>query len=291
MVDSKLVLALGAAITLANPSASMALSQSLAGVGVSQAPFSSLAPGSTETVYIGNMGSNGSPMKLVAHVQAQIDNSANDVPACFAIRMPYPGFGNNAPQNLCQSTTPINISSCSERDNIATCNTTAPHGLVVGGSVTLTGVSPQDYDGGPRVIGAVTPTTFSYQVADRAVSLPSGSGGYVSPGCDWQTVKEGSVDDATFGKEYQVPARQIISIELTGFYTNLLQFGGLGAQGAATPSFAPVSLPILVQNYSDYPAPCGTNVSFNYFLGGFIEASPTYPDQGSLDFEPPTSTQ
>lgn len=65
--------------------------------------------------------------------------------------------------------TPHSISSISYSGGTATATTSEPHGLSVGTVVSITGATPNIYNGA-YVISAVTPTTFSYVMGQYAIA-------------------------------------------------------------------------------------------------------------------------
>ena len=99
--------------------------------------------------------------------------------------------------------------------NLVTVQTSAPTGLTVGSSFTVTGVSPASFNGSFIVNSVINPTTFTYQLD---IGTVSGSGGHIELNNVWYyAVHKRDPFVALFGPQSGDTAQNRLTVNHDGF--------------------------------------------------------------------------
>jgi hypothetical protein len=186
--------------------------------------------GNTAVTGAGIFNSASGTLKLV-------DSSVIGNTAIGAINVTGGGILNNGVLSLVNSTVSnntatgtVNITNASWALGVATITTASPHGLSIGSSVSIAGVTPLGFDGGITVTATPTPTTFQFALAvspggvgtsGTATGISTTSGGGISNTAGTVTLLDSTVaNNATV----QLPSKT----------TSLTVTGATWAAGVAT---------------------------------------------------------
>lgn len=118
----------------------------------------------------------------------------------------------------------ISISSLVRSGTVATAVTAAPHGLVAGRHIVITGATPATWNGSWQVVSTPSPTTVTF-VVPNSLPTPAGGNKYLATGEIPFVIDDGKVVmDAAFIKDATITNAKIQNIGVEKLIGNIGEF-------------------------------------------------------------------